>query len=133
MHENGYTQQQAADHLGRSLSVIGRWVAAERQLTHKPDSTGKKTVLPLADQAQLTWLRKESERLRVEHRSGPILRQVVAPDAVLCADGGASLKGVARQTGIAHRALNLSAGMRVLAGGIMHKTSMPMAVTSRSG
>lgn len=35
---------------------------------------------------------------------------------MLCTDGGASLKGAARQAGIVHRALNLSAGVRVLAG-----------------
>lgn len=46
----------------------------------------------------------------------PVIGQVVASDAVLCTDGGASLKGAARQAGIAHRAVNLSAGIRVLAG-----------------
>jgi len=44
----------------------------------------------------------------------PILSQIIAPDAVLCTDGSASLKSAARQAGIAHRALNLSAGIRVL-------------------
>lgn len=46
----------------------------------------------------------------------PIITQVVASDAVLCTDGGASLKGAARQAGIAHRALNQSASVHVLAG-----------------
>lgn len=46
----------------------------------------------------------------------PVISQVVAPDAVLCTDGSASLRNAARQAGIAHRALNLSAGVRVLAG-----------------
>jgi transposase-like protein len=46
----------------------------------------------------------------------PIISQVVAPDAVLCTDGSRSLRSAARQAGIAHRALNLSAGIRVLAG-----------------
>lgn len=45
----------------------------------------------------------------------PILDHFVAKDAVLCTDGGASLKVAARQMGIAHRPLNLSAGVRVLA------------------
>ncbi len=34
----------------------------------------------------------------------------------LCTDGSASLRGAARLSGIAHRALNQSAGIRVLAG-----------------
>jgi transposase len=29
--EKGYTHQQAADHLGISLSALGRWVGAERK------------------------------------------------------------------------------------------------------
>ncbi|MGY6274534.1 transposase [Methylomonas sp. MgM2] len=33
--EKGYSQQQAADHLGVSLSAMGRWVRAER----KPSTT----------------------------------------------------------------------------------------------
>lgn len=64
--ENGYTQQQAADHLGISLSAIRRWVTAERKPTNKPDSTGKKVVLPLAEQVESVRLRKESEQLRME-------------------------------------------------------------------
>jgi transposase-like protein len=46
----------------------------------------------------------------------PIVRERVAPDAVLCSDGSASLRLAARVAGIAHRELNLSAGIRVLAG-----------------
>ena len=64
--ENGDTQQQAADHLGLSLSAIRRWVGAERKPSTQADSTGKKAVLPLADQAELTRLRKENEQLRME-------------------------------------------------------------------
>jgi transposase-like protein len=54
--------------------------------------------------------------LACQREEAPILSQVISRDAVLCTDGGASLKGAARQAGIAHRALNLSAGVRVLAG-----------------
>ncbi|MFK5950636.1 MAG: IS1595 family transposase [Methylococcales bacterium] len=46
----------------------------------------------------------------------PILAHVVALDAVLCTDGSGSFKCAARQAGIAHRVLNLSAGVHVLAG-----------------
>ena len=54
--------------------------------------------------------------LACQREEAPILSQVVSLDSVLCTDGSASLKGAARQAGIAHRALNLSAGVRVLAG-----------------
>jgi transposase-like protein len=38
VNEKGYTHQQAADHLGISLSAIGCWVRAERmpKATSKP-------------------------------------------------------------------------------------------------
>lgn len=44
----------------------------------------------------------------------PILRQHVAPDAVLCSDGAAIYRQAARQIPLAHRQLNLSQGVRVL-------------------
>jgi transposase len=62
--EKGYTQQQAADNLGVSLSAIGRWVRAEQGSAIA--STPKKSVLKLADQDELMRLRKENERLRME-------------------------------------------------------------------
>ncbi|TPQ24634.1 transposase [Methylomonas koyamae] len=63
--EKGYSQQQAAEHLGISLSALGRWVRVERKPTSQ-DSTVKKTGLNLADQDELTRLRKEIEQLRME-------------------------------------------------------------------
>ena len=71
-------------------------------------------VLVLRDRHGATTDFKLSAATQIEE--APILGQVMASDAVLCTDGGASLKGAARQAGIAHRALNLSAGIRVLAG-----------------
>lgn len=43
----------------------------------------------------------------------PLVRDKVARDAVFCSDGGASLQLSVRAAGIEHRALNLSAGIRV--------------------
>ena len=63
--EKGYSQQQAAAHLGISLSALRRWVRAER----KPSGTGsmaKNPGLSLADQSELLRLRKENEPLRME-------------------------------------------------------------------
>lgn len=62
--ERGYTQQQAADNLGISLSALGRWVRAERGSVS--DGETKKVVLNLADQAELVRLRRENEQLRME-------------------------------------------------------------------
>ena len=62
--EKGYTHEQAASHLGVSLSAIGRWVRAERGPATA--STGKPSVLNLTDQAELIRLRKENEQLRME-------------------------------------------------------------------
>jgi len=71
-------------------------------------------VLVLRDRHGATTDFKLSSASQAEE--APILAHVVASDAVLCTDGSASLKCAARQAGIAHRALNLSAGVRVLAG-----------------
>lgn len=59
--EKGYTQQQAADSLGVSESTLGRWVRAGRGHGH-----GTKPTLSLAGQDELSRLRKENERLRME-------------------------------------------------------------------
>jgi transposase len=65
VHEKGYSQQQAADHLGISLSALGRWVRTERPA--KNQESGKiKSNLSLADQDELMRLRKENEQLRME-------------------------------------------------------------------
>jgi len=71
-------------------------------------------VLVLRDRHGATTDFKLSSASQIEE--APILAHVVASDAVLCTDGSASLKCAARQVSIAHRALNLSAGVRVLAG-----------------
>ena len=62
--EKGYTHRQAADNLGMSLSALGRWVRAEQGPAAV--SASKKAVLNLSDQGELTRLRKENERLRME-------------------------------------------------------------------
>ena len=64
VNEKGYTHQQAADHLGISLSAIGRWARAER--TPVRPSSEKKTILNLTDQTELIRLRRENEQLRME-------------------------------------------------------------------
>ena len=62
--EKGYTHRQAADNLGISLNALGRWVKAEQDLAAV--SILKRGVLNLSDQDELTRLRKENERLRME-------------------------------------------------------------------
>ena len=42
-----------------------------------------------------------------------VLQLVLAPDVVLCTDGSAALAAAARQIGVEHRALNMTAGQRV--------------------
>lgn len=64
VNEKGYTHQQVVEHLGISLSAIGRWSRAEREPSAK--SSGKKTALSLTDQAELIRLRRENEQLRME-------------------------------------------------------------------
>ena len=63
--EKGYSQQQAADHLGISQSALGRWVRAERKPSSN-ESTAKKSCLSLGDHDELIRLRKENEQLRME-------------------------------------------------------------------
>jgi transposase len=64
VNEKGYTHQQVVDHLGISLSAIGRWSRAERSPT--TSSSGKKAALSLTDQTELIRLRRENEQLRME-------------------------------------------------------------------
>jgi transposase len=71
--EKGHSQQQAADHLGISLSALGRWVRAES----KPSTNGsatKKPNLSLENHDELIRLRKENEQLRMERE---ILKKAV--------------------------------------------------------
>lgn len=63
--EKGYSQQQAANHLGISQSALGRWVRAERKPT-SVELTAKVACLNLADHGELIRLRKENEQLRME-------------------------------------------------------------------
>lgn len=63
--EKGYSQQQAADHLGISVSALGRWVRAERKPSAN-ESAAKKSGLNLGDHDELIRLRKENEQLRME-------------------------------------------------------------------
>lgn len=46
----------------------------------------------------------------------PPLQAILAKDAVLCSDGAVVYRSVARRLGITHRPVNLSAGIRVIAG-----------------
>ena len=46
----------------------------------------------------------------------PVLRTILAKDAILCSDGGGVYRAVAQQLGITHRPVNLAAGKRVIAG-----------------
>jgi hypothetical protein len=46
----------------------------------------------------------------------PPLLSVLAQDAVLCSDGASAYKVVAKRRHLAHRPVNLAAGIRVLAG-----------------
>ena len=63
--EKGYTHQQAADHLGVSLSALARWVKVERKPNNR-DIVGKKAGLNLAEHDELRRLRKENEQLKME-------------------------------------------------------------------
>ena len=74
--EKGYTHKQAADSLGVSESALGRWVRAERNAGAVADAqTGRKPTLSLAGQDELSRLRKENERLRMERE---ILKKAAA-------------------------------------------------------
>jgi transposase len=63
--EKGYSHQQAADHLGVSLSALARWVKAERP-PNVTEPLMKKVGLTLAEHDELRRLRKENEQLRME-------------------------------------------------------------------
>lgn len=63
--EKGYSQQQAADHLGISLSALARWVKAERP-PRATEPLNKKAALSLSEHDELRRLRKENEQLRME-------------------------------------------------------------------
>ena len=46
---------------------------------------------------------------------GAALKPIMANDAILCTDGCKALSAAAREIGIAHRSINLAAGVRVVA------------------
>lgn len=46
----------------------------------------------------------------------PLLKEHLALDVVLCSDGGAPYRLAARHLGLTHKAVNLTAGIRVIAG-----------------
>lgn len=62
----------------------------------------------------------ETANFRLEKLDAPhviaVLRPLIAPDAVLCTDGANVYKTFARVTGVAHRALNVQQGTRVIEG-----------------
>jgi transposase-like protein len=64
VNEKGYSQRQAADSLGVSLSALSRWVRAERSSSNSTPT--QKKVFNLLEQDELTRLRKEVAQLRME-------------------------------------------------------------------
>jgi transposase len=62
VNEKGYTHQQAADHLGISLSAIGRWVRAERMPKAAPVT--KAAAMNLMGHSELVRLRRENEQFQ---------------------------------------------------------------------
>ena len=77
--KKGYTQQQAADHLGVSLSAIRRWVKAEKGPEDKANKSP--STLKLSAHDELLQLRKENEQLRME-------REILKKAAVFFAKEG---------------------------------------------
>ena len=64
VNEKGYSQRQAADSLGVSLSALSRWVRAEQGSSNSAPT--QKKVFNLLEQDELTRLRKEVAQLRME-------------------------------------------------------------------
>ena len=73
VNEKGYSHRQAANSLSISLSPMGRWVREKRS---PAQSSPKKSVLNLTDQAELTRLRRKNEQLRMEREILKSLRRV---------------------------------------------------------
>jgi transposase-like protein len=57
-------------------------------------------------------------RLQADHAASvaAALKPLLAPDVLLCTDGSSTLASAARQMGVCHRPVNVSAGRRVIAG-----------------
>ena len=72
------------------------------------------------------------ERIDTENLSAA-LKPIIADDAILCSDGEKALAAAAREIGIMHRPVNLSAGSESLERSIIYKMLTPMAVVSNNG
>jgi transposase len=57
--EKGYTREQAAEHLGISLSALARWVRTETATAEKPS-------ISLGEQGELAKLRRQIKQLEME-------------------------------------------------------------------
>lgn len=83
--------------------------------THQVGTGSEKVpVLVMRNRQGITTDYKLSVANTVEIES--LLQAHLAPDVVLCSDGGAPYRLAARHLGLTHKAVNLTAGIRVIAG-----------------
>ncbi|SDZ22613.1 ISXO2-like transposase domain-containing protein [Nitrosomonas sp. Nm58] len=71
-------------------------------------------VLVVSDRSGVTadFMLTEIDKKTIE----PPVQAILAKDAIFCSDGAAVYRSVAHSLGITHRPVNLSAGIRVIAG-----------------